>query len=480
MSARDQDHRIIEYLYGELDPAERTAFEQALEADPSLRAELEGLKQTRGMMQHVVDEEPPQALFYDLVREARKSVAPETKPSLMQQFFAALIRPQAATAMLVLVVAGTGLYLLDNNQHRIQEHPGDVVSPNALPTKAEMAHVEVELEEAEPLVARVEVAKDSAAKVDDLSASFGADLPTMVAKGESEPAALLGSTAGTIDGMGKRSAAKVARNTTVSEEKTRSSRRRAKRTKSKRTRSVSKKGSSLLAGSNVSKDSSETLGYQGQGIGGGSLGVTAMQARSNFEKAGGRSPQIVYGAEKKQREKQVVSPARLAENAPPPMAEQSVGRTDTDKVVEEKPAGFERAMLDYKAKRYGQAVTGFKRVLADKGLGSRVYTARLHMARAYRKQGKLSLALGQYRQLLEMQQSGVQKASVLLETARLEMNMGQLGIARTHVMQLLKRRKKPLPAATDLLKQIEERIAAVEKAKKSTKKTPAKSAKPKK
>ena len=137
-------------------------------------------------------------------------------------------------------------------------------------------------------------------------------------------------------------------------------------------------------------------------------------------------------------------------------------------------------MLDYKAKRYGQAVTGFKRVLADKGLGSRVYTARLHMARAYRKQGKLSLALGQYRQLLEMQQSGVQKASVLLETARLEMNMGQLGIARTHVMQLLKRRKKPLPAATDLLKQIEERIAAVEKAKKSTKKTPAKSAKPKK
>jgi len=480
MSASDQDNRIVEYLYGELEPAERVAFEQSLEADAELRAELESFRGTRAMMNSVVDEEPPQALFYELVREARKAASPEQRPSFIQQLMAALIRPQAATAMLVLIVAGTGLYLLDSNQHRIQEHPGDVVSPSALPTRSEMASAESVADEVAPAMAKLDKETGLGAALPTDSAadpSFASDLSELVAGNapakapESEPSAR-----GSDDDWGAGTAGRVASGGNV-ERKDRAvggdRRRMAARAKKKRPLRKAKSTSDNSAPSMLA--TSKPRPTKEKGMEG--MGVSAMGMERPAPKATKSKPSsIVYGGQQSnEKASQSALPRAEAPAAPASEAQEdeAISVVDQDK----KPKKFDQAMTDYKAQRYGQAIAGFQRVLADKSLRNRVYTAKLHMARAYRKQGKLSQALNQYRTVLQAQQTRGQRHALLLETAQLEMNMGQLGVARSHVLQVLKGQKKPSPEASALLAQLDRRISEVDKKKAAKKAAPAKESK---
>jgi predicted negative regulator of RcsB-dependent stress response len=124
MSRQDRENQTIDYLYDELDPQERAEFEEALQHDDALRSEVKSLKDTQEVIKRTIVEEPPQALYYDLVREARKAVSDGPKESLLQRLTSRLLSPAAATAMLaaVVVIVAISLTITDTE-------PGDSSAP---------------------------------------------------------------------------------------------------------------------------------------------------------------------------------------------------------------------------------------------------------------------------------------------------------------------------------------------------------------
>ena len=47
MNRENASARLVDYLYGEMAPEEREAFERLLESDPALRAEADAMGQVR-------------------------------------------------------------------------------------------------------------------------------------------------------------------------------------------------------------------------------------------------------------------------------------------------------------------------------------------------------------------------------------------------------------------------------------------------
>ena len=127
MSRRDLDNQMMDYLYDELPPAERASFEREMQSDASLKAEVESMQATRSMVHQAELHSPmpaaPVALMHDLMREARKAVAPEPKPSFFDKLTAWLMQPAAATAMLVVMLVATGLVVMQRDD-RSGEIPG--------------------------------------------------------------------------------------------------------------------------------------------------------------------------------------------------------------------------------------------------------------------------------------------------------------------------------------------------------------------
>ncbi len=110
---------MLDDLYGELPPAERAAYEAGLQAHPDLRAELEANRRTLGAVRSLAEAEAPTALpethIQAILRQARMAAAARAEAprrTFWGRLGAFLLQPAATAAMLVLVVAGTGLYLL--------------------------------------------------------------------------------------------------------------------------------------------------------------------------------------------------------------------------------------------------------------------------------------------------------------------------------------------------------------------------------
>jgi len=462
MGIKDHDNRLLDYVYDELEASERESFERRLEEDATLRAELERVQSTRTMMERVVDAEPPQELFYDLVREARKAVAQQHQPSLFQRFTAALLRPQAATALLVLVVAVTGVYLLDNTQSRMPDDPRDVVSPTTLPSRGEVAAAH----EPTPVMAEGALAGAPESEAVARNDAPGDDLKSFgVASADpaAEPA----------------SKADAPRSPVVAEKaKERPLKRRAKKMAKTRRSRAKQMPAPTREQQKVAKGVSQSAKP---------FAVPPPAPRKAVQRTESAANQAVAvgdaGVQEKMRSGQS---SRLRVSRPAPAlsdmaasedsasaSERGAPEAEPQAVESVKVEPYQRAMNDYRAQRYGQAINGFNRVLVDKKLRHRVYSARLHLARAYRKQKKTARALEQYRSVLQTKQSVSQRRKVLLETARLEMQAGMLGAARSHVLDVLRGQKKPSAAAKALLTEVEERIrlARLRKAKKKAKPT---------
>ncbi|MBT9559716.1 MAG: hypothetical protein IV100_27040 [Myxococcales bacterium] len=125
MDRRDQ---IIDYLYGELSPAERSAFEASLRQDPALASEVAALEGTRSLIRKAAEvPAAPSALLMKLQREARLAV-PAPSPTFWQSLSALLLRPAAGFAFVVAAVVGTGVWI--SSQKKDQP---------ALPTDASVA-----------------------------------------------------------------------------------------------------------------------------------------------------------------------------------------------------------------------------------------------------------------------------------------------------------------------------------------------------
>ena len=66
--------RIIDYLYGEMSSAERDVFEKEMEENPELKAEVEAMQDTQGMLQEVKEELAPEIPVLPLTPKAKRLV----------------------------------------------------------------------------------------------------------------------------------------------------------------------------------------------------------------------------------------------------------------------------------------------------------------------------------------------------------------------------------------------------------------------
>ena len=129
---------------------------------------------------------------------------------------------------------------------------------------------------------------------------------------------------------------------------------------------------------------------------------------------------------------------------------------------------FQTAMDHYERKRYDNAVRDLKTYLGrtedakskttDQG---NVPQAKHTLAKSYEKQNKLRDAVGHYRQLLRNHPTYRYRSSVLVETARLEMRLGNYTAARGYLLEAVK--AKDGGKAKPLLQEVERRIAERDK-----------------
>ncbi|MFT7624758.1 MAG: TolA-binding protein, partial [Myxococcota bacterium] len=124
---------------------------------------------------------------------------------------------------------------------------------------------------------------------------------------------------------------------------------------------------------------------------------------------------------------------------------------------------FERAMDHYKAKRYGNAIKDFEGYLARDGKNGQRAEAELNLARSLKARNRLADAATRYRGLLKRYPAYRYRSAVLVETARLEMQLGNLSAARDLLNQAVAD-KGQSDKARPLLKEINRRIVAREKA----------------
>ena len=148
MSPRDLDNRMMSYLYDELPQSERDAFEQQLRSDEPLRRQVEELRATRLMLRRAeAPPPPPQALFAELLRESRRAAPVPTQASFWERLGALIMRPATATAMLVVVVAVTGVWVVGTRDRTLRRGIQDTDQPALapeLPSKREVAAGRVE------------------------------------------------------------------------------------------------------------------------------------------------------------------------------------------------------------------------------------------------------------------------------------------------------------------------------------------------
>jgi TolA-binding protein len=143
MSQNDPDNRLMDYIYDELTPSDRAAFEQAMANDETLRRHVGELQSTRQLLKRAVQpSQAPLGLMQDLIREARVSASAPPQLPLWERLANLLMRPSMATAALVVVVAITGVYITNNERSHLQhdvtapESPAVALSPALEPMEA--------------------------------------------------------------------------------------------------------------------------------------------------------------------------------------------------------------------------------------------------------------------------------------------------------------------------------------------------------
>ena len=128
---------MVDWLYGELDPAQAERFEGYLEESEEARAQANALQRTREVLQQLPDEEPPQSISAILLHEASKRAAPE--PSAEEKpgawaWFTGLFRPialhpaAAAIATLVVVAGVAGTLYVRHGGHNVAQPEADTTA----------------------------------------------------------------------------------------------------------------------------------------------------------------------------------------------------------------------------------------------------------------------------------------------------------------------------------------------------------------
>ncbi len=142
--SRDAQDEIIDYLYDELPPPRRAAFEARLRSDEALAREVASLRGVREAVARSVEAPPAPsaALLQNLQREARLQAPAMVGDSWLDRFFAGLLRPATGVAFAALAMVGTGLYLSRAKK--------DAAAPTAAPGIAILSDADKDAGRAEP------------------------------------------------------------------------------------------------------------------------------------------------------------------------------------------------------------------------------------------------------------------------------------------------------------------------------------------
>ncbi|TNF32545.1 MAG: hypothetical protein EP329_09770, partial [Deltaproteobacteria bacterium] len=170
MTRQELDELLVDYLYDELEPAQRVAFEEGLDEHPELAAEVEAHRKTRSMVADIPTFALPPGLLDGVLAEAQQvagaaaaaaAAAAEKRPGFFERLSRLIMQPAFATAALAVVVIGVGVIYMsrpdpmsDPNRQRLEP----VVAMRAEPTAA--AGDKSKAEEAD--TPKVAAAKDEA------------------------------------------------------------------------------------------------------------------------------------------------------------------------------------------------------------------------------------------------------------------------------------------------------------------------------
>ncbi|MCA9524631.1 MAG: hypothetical protein KC609_26875, partial [Myxococcales bacterium] len=113
-NGQNGDDRLLDYLYGEMSPEERQAFEAELANDPALRQTYDRYRDVTTAYEQLEPVEPPRSSYYDILREARRAVSPieSSEPSMMQRILSLFRSPGVAVALTLTIVVGTSVIFM--------------------------------------------------------------------------------------------------------------------------------------------------------------------------------------------------------------------------------------------------------------------------------------------------------------------------------------------------------------------------------
>jgi hypothetical protein len=146
MDCKQADNLMIDFLYGELSPGDRAAFESHLKSCPEHAREVEKLRGVLNLVRAQEPEEVPEAVSARIMANARARMPrkPKTAP-----FFSLIWNPVAAAAVLAVVVITVGLATYFTSKPGLEEEPAlEAARPLALAEKPQpMPGVETKAEE---------------------------------------------------------------------------------------------------------------------------------------------------------------------------------------------------------------------------------------------------------------------------------------------------------------------------------------------
>jgi|JI10StandDraft_1071094.scaffolds.fasta_scaffold66328_3 tetratricopeptide (TPR) repeat protein len=121
MSKPSLEERLLDLLYGDLDPETAAAVEAEVKTDPVLRERLEAWRQVRHAMADLPEPQPDPQVRYAILRAARQAVEKPEKKGIFAWFTALSMSP--AFAALGLAVLGGGLWFALSQGYRDSEAP---------------------------------------------------------------------------------------------------------------------------------------------------------------------------------------------------------------------------------------------------------------------------------------------------------------------------------------------------------------------